>query len=78
MKKTLLVALAAAALSAALQVPSTARAAMERTVAYHGDVTGFPALPEGAKAALAIILMHDFGGLDGEMRSRAPGTPVGR
>ena len=71
MKKTLLVALAAAALSAALQVPSTARAAVERTVAYHGDVTGFLALPEGAKAAPAIVLMHDFGGLDGEMWSRA-------
>ena len=66
-------AVAAALLAAVvvLHAPADARAEEERIVAYHGDVTGFLALPDDADAAPAIILMHDFGGLDDEMRKRA-------
>ncbi len=42
-----------------------------KTVAYYGDVKGFLATPDNAGKAPALILMHDFGGLNNEMRKRA-------
>lgn len=54
-----------------LHAPADAGAAQEGAVAYHGDVTGFLVLPDKANAAPAIILMHDYGGLNQAMKERA-------
>ena len=64
-------AMAVAALSATLLAPLGADAFQEKTVVYHEDVKGFLTTPDNASKSPALILMHDFGGLDEEMRRRA-------
>ena len=64
-------AMAVAALSATLMAPLGANAIPEKTVVYHEDVKGLLVTPDNASKSPALILMHDFGGLDEEMRRRA-------
>ena len=63
--------MAVAALSATLMAPLGANAIPEKTVVYHEDVKGLLVTPDNASKSPALILMHDFGGLDEEMRRRA-------
>ena len=63
--------MAAPALAGTLLAPLGADAVQEETVVYHENVKGFLATPDNASKSPALILMHDFGGLDEEMRRRA-------
>ena len=63
------VAFAAAALAATLLAPFGANAAQEKTVVYYENIKGFLAMPGNSVKSPALILMHDFGGLNDEMRS---------
>ena len=65
------VAFAAAALAATLLAPLGANAAQEKTVVYYENIKGFLAMPGNSVKSPALILMHDFGGLNDEMRKRA-------
>ena len=42
-----------------------------REVAYHGDIKGYLALPDNAKDAPGLILIHEWWGLNDDIRTKA-------
>lgn len=63
--------IAVAALAATLLAPLGANAIQDEAVVYHENVKGYLTMPDNASKSPALILMHDFGGLNDEMRKRA-------